>query len=370
MSEETVQTEEVSTRGRMFWIGTTILILAMLALGWYFGQKKDQSAYAMTAIVCEPIPDGMSWNGAELVPLTAETAGLDQAALKALEGQLDVLGFPWVRLRSDETDIRVVGTAPSTAAKAEAFEIASKLIENDPALSGKFGRIRNRIRVETGTPDWVDSLETGVQQMGFDWLNLSVRGPVATLSGTAPSDEARSEAYRLTSASIERNTEASQQIVQLVNGIQVEGGQASVTDALVELTESSEGDDLSVEACQTAFNTTMQGRNIEFETASAALSARSTNLLDALTGIAILCTNTSGYHVEIGGHSDTRGEAEQNQQLSELRAKSVRSYLIDLGVEAGQLRAVGYGESQPLMEGESDEAHARNRRTEFKVSAE
>ncbi|MAK60403.1 MAG: hypothetical protein CMK09_05450 [Ponticaulis sp.] len=376
MSDETAQTEQTSSRGRVFWIGTTILILAMLALGWYFGQKKDQAAYAVSAFSCEPIPDGMSWDGSALVPLSAsaeaggDASSLNATALRNLESRFSVLGFPWMGLNADGLDVDVTGTAPGSAVRIEAFDVASRLIRNDADLGDKVGEIQNEIDIETGTPAWVGVLEASVQQMGFDWLNLSVRGPVATLSGTAPSEADKAEAYRLTQASIGRNSAANQQIVQLVNGIVVEGGEASAADALVELSEAGDEEDLTVDACQIAFNDTMQGRNIEFETASAALSTRSTNLLDALTGIAILCTNSSGYTVEIGGHTDTRGDPDQNQQLSEARANSVQSYLIDLGVAPSQLRAVGYGESQPLMDGETDEAHARNRRTEFKVAAD
>ncbi len=80
--------------------------------------------------------------------------------------------------------------------------------------------------------------------------------------------------------------------------------------------------------------------------------------------------------IEIGGHTDTRGDAIENQQLSEGRANSVKNYLIEQGIEASRLSAKGYGESQPKISDEEiaalkssiaqEKAHQQNRRTEYK----
>lgn len=52
--------------------------------------------------------------------------------------------------------------------------------------------------------------------------------------------------------------------------------------------------------------------------------------------------------VEIQGHTDSSGSEAYNQALSERRANAVRNALIQRGVEAERLRAVGFGESQPI----------------------
>ena len=64
--------------------------------------------------------------------------------------------------------------------------------------------------------------------------------------------------------------------------------------------------------------------------------------------------------IEVGGHTDTRGSDEYNQVLSEKRADSVKTELINNGVMAQRIKAVGYGESRPIS---SD--HAMNRRVEI-----
>ena len=76
--------------------------------------------------------------------------------------------------------------------------------------------------------------------------------------------------------------------------------------------------------------------------------------------------------VELSSHTDARGEAGYNLELSQKRAESVVNYLVSRGVEAERLIARGYGESSLLNYCggfvECDEAdHQINRRTEFKV---
>ncbi len=63
--------------------------------------------------------------------------------------------------------------------------------------------------------------------------------------------------------------------------------------------------------------------------------------------------------IEVGGHTDTRGSAEYNQQLSLRRARAVENALIQQGVAPQRIRAVGYGKSRPVSS-----SHAMNRRVE------
>ena len=73
--------------------------------------------------------------------------------------------------------------------------------------------------------------------------------------------------------------------------------------------------------------------------------------------------------IEIGGHSDSRGSAGFNRNLSEQRAQAVHDYLMqrfpDLNRE--QFTVKGYGEDSPLVPNTSDLNMAKNRRVEFKV---
>lgn len=71
--------------------------------------------------------------------------------------------------------------------------------------------------------------------------------------------------------------------------------------------------------------------------------------------------------VEIQGHTDTQGDAAYNLRLSQRRVDHVRDSLVRHGVDPSRLRSVGYGESRPLVEGDSEQAHATNRRVQFLI---
>lgn len=107
-------------------------------------------------------------------------------------------------------------------------------------------------------------------------------------------------------------------------------------------------------------------REINFETAKDIILPASYPELDSAAEI----INKYGQYIgsiTIEGHTDSRGSVSYNQDLSERRANSVRTYLIGKGVPAEKLKAVGYGESRPKVKEISPETLLINRRVEFKV---
>ncbi|MCC6811402.1 MAG: OmpA family protein [Deltaproteobacteria bacterium] len=72
-------------------------------------------------------------------------------------------------------------------------------------------------------------------------------------------------------------------------------------------------------------------------------------------------------HVTIAGHADERGTAEYNLALGEKRAAAVRKYLSTMGVSSERLATISFGELQPVANGQSEDAFAKNRRADFKV---
>jgi peptidoglycan-associated lipoprotein len=77
------------------------------------------------------------------------------------------------------------------------------------------------------------------------------------------------------------------------------------------------------------------------------------------------CIKAGKGKIILEGHADERGTEEYNLQLSNRRAASVRKYLTDLGVKPKLLDSVGYGETRPAVDGQTEEAWAANRRVEF-----
>lgn len=74
-----------------------------------------------------------------------------------------------------------------------------------------------------------------------------------------------------------------------------------------------------------------------------------------------------GVVVEIGGHTDSRGNDASNLELSRLRAEAVLLFLAGEGIDDTRLRARGYGETQPRANNGTEAGRARNRRIEFKI---
>ncbi|NHF58265.1 OmpA family protein [Flavobacteriaceae bacterium TP-CH-4] len=79
-----------------------------------------------------------------------------------------------------------------------------------------------------------------------------------------------------------------------------------------------------------------------------------------------------GIVLEIGTHTDIRGNARYNKKLSQKRAESARDFLIKNGIDEKRVIAKGYGESQPIVECATEEAcseedHEWNRRCEFVI---
>lgn len=70
----------------------------------------------------------------------------------------------------------------------------------------------------------------------------------------------------------------------------------------------------------------------------------------------------AGAKAEIEGHTDERGTVEYNLALGAKRAKSVKDYLVSLGISADRLSTISYGEELPLCHESTEDCFSRNRR--------
>ncbi|MEW5918069.1 MAG: OmpA family protein [Gemmatimonadota bacterium] len=77
----------------------------------------------------------------------------------------------------------------------------------------------------------------------------------------------------------------------------------------------------------------------------------------------------AGLRVRISGHADERGSDEYNIALGQRRAAAVKRYLMDQGIDGGRIDIVSFGEEQPAVQGQSEDAFALNRRAEFEITA-
>jgi peptidoglycan-associated lipoprotein len=74
------------------------------------------------------------------------------------------------------------------------------------------------------------------------------------------------------------------------------------------------------------------------------------------------------FAVTLEGHADSRGTNEYNLALGERRANAVRDYLGSLGVAAGRLRTLSYGEERPVCNTDEESCWSQNRRVHMVIT--
>jgi len=122
-----------------------------------------------------------------------------------------------------------------------------------------------------------------------------------------------------------------------------------------------------VEDIQKSIDSIMQDKRVEFLYAKDVLTSGSKELVDKIIDIAKDDNQTK---IEIAGHTDSDGTKKRNLTLSTKRAVAVKNYMISKGIKESQLKAVGYGESRPLVKNTTKKNKQKNRRVEFKVIGE
>ncbi|MGH8460455.1 MAG: OmpA family protein [Stenotrophobium sp.] len=122
-----------------------------------------------------------------------------------------------------------------------------------------------------------------------------------------------------------------------------------------------DGEAVDANGCAASNSFVLKGVNFDFD--SARLTEDSKGILDQT---AETLKAYPDIKVEVAGNTDDVGSAAYNMGLSERRAESVKEYLASKGVEADRMTPVGYGKTQPLVQGTTAEDRAKNRRVELK----
>ena len=244
-------------------------------------------------------------------------------------------------IRKTEDGVALLGAVPSVAIKDDILGLAHR----------KFGyrAVNDALAIREG-----DSI-AGLAEADYKQITTAVLQAVSRLD--------KGEAS-LSSEGLSLNGEA------FYEGALAEL-QASLKEALPEsisfqsdLAVSEPGEAVDADACQALMRTALEQNTILFDSGQATISTDSYGLLDGLIYTAKRCPQSE---IQIEGYTDSDGDEQANQMLSEQRASAVVSYLADAGLQGDRLQAKGFGESNPVASNDTPEGKARNRRIEFVI---
>lgn len=152
---------------------------------------------------------------------------------------------------------------------------------------------------------------------------------------------------------------------------QAQQAQAAIAQAEQEKTALREKlrEQLSVilETRETARGLIVNVSDVLFDTGSATLKPGAREKLARVAGI---LASHPDLKIEIEGHTDSVGGDDYNQRLSERRAESVRSYLVQQKIPPTVVDAEGFGESRPVASNTTSAGRQQNRRVELVVTGE
>jgi outer membrane protein OmpA-like peptidoglycan-associated protein len=109
---------------------------------------------------------------------------------------------------------------------------------------------------------------------------------------------------------------------------------------------------------------TLGSKSIRFGFDKSSLRPEDREVLSRIAGI---LSTLKGYQISVYGYTDDIGTKDYNQKLSERRAQSVYDYLAHNGLDPAIMSTKGFGEADPLVTGDSEQARATNRRVEIGI---
>ncbi|MDB4835133.1 OmpA family protein [Cyclobacteriaceae bacterium] len=99
--------------------------------------------------------------------------------------------------------------------------------------------------------------------------------------------------------------------------------------------------------------------NLLFKTNSDVIELSS---YESLNQLASLMENNAACKLYLEGHTDNVGDDNKNMILSQKRARSVKQYLVEAGVEEKRITTAGFGETRPVVSNDTPEGRTQNRR--------
>jgi len=133
-----------------------------------------------------------------------------------------------------------------------------------------------------------------------------------------------------------------------------------VENSLDKCPNTPAGAAVNIDGCPQTINLSINFENDSYQVKEASLPK--------IEKFANFLKKYKNYTAEIVGYTDSRGSEVYNKKLSQKRADEVKRLLIEKGVEASRLTAVGMGELNPIASNETPEGRAKNRRIEANLT--
>lgn len=289
---------------------------------------------------CVDIPNGAYFQVVD-GRLTAITSSQVEArerpteTARRIRSTLAAMGYPWVALDWDGQVATVSGLALDENTRSDAYIAAKSVFESDPVAGPLVQRVINEMNVRDPIAAIAIRLTDELSSEGYSWLRVEMSGRVATLIGTAPTRDIKERAYRAGRGVIESDLNAGEIVNIVVDAISIRGNQAPVGTALIGLKENP-----NRSTCETTYSALMQSADVTFIPGESIIENASARLLDAATGVALLC---EAFPIEIAGYAPPETPEGLAIDLSQRRASAVKDYLMAYGARSEQLSARGYG---------------------------
>ena len=113
-------------------------------------------------------------------------------------------------------------------------------------------------------------------------------------------------------------------------------------------------------------NTAGPLQTVYFAYDSSALSSAARSVLEQN---AQWLKTTNQVDIQVEGHCDERGGHQYNLALGERRARSIKDYLVALGVSEDRISIISYGKEKPVSFGHDEQSWSANRRGNFVITA-
>ncbi|MCX7888868.1 MAG: OmpA family protein [Rhodobacteraceae bacterium] len=203
------------------------------------------------------------------------------------------------------------------------------------------------MRVDAGLPEgWPLRVLTGIEALGeLNSGSVVVTADLVRIEGVSGSKDARATVTRI--------------LTDKLGGTGRFAISVSYDEALDPLASLP-----TPEECVNALNAILAERKIAFEPGSATIAPEAKDTIDRLAQQMKECSDVP---MEVGGHTDSQGRDEMNEQLSRDRAQAVITAISDRRVLTGNLEPRGYGETVPIGDNATEAGREMNRRIEFRL---